>query len=91
MKAKGGLKGVKDRLADHKMLKDMVYHVFYGNPIEHGSANLAIAIERYALGQPLVTEEEKQRAMLDSLSAEDRAAWWRARNAEILSDRKEAS
>jgi len=75
---------IKARLADHAALKAMVYHVFYGNPIECASENLAVAIERYALGLPLVTEEEAQRAMLDALSPEDRAAWWRNRNAEIL-------
>ena len=82
--AKGGLKAVKGRLANHEALKAMVYHVFYGNPLENASTNLAVAIERYALGQPLVTEGEKQRAMLDSLSPEDRAAWWRLKNAAVL-------
>lgn len=82
--AKGGINAMKARLADHASLKAIVYHVFYGNPLENASANLAVALERYALGQPLVTEEEKQRAMLDSLDPEDRAAWWRVKNASVL-------
>lgn len=80
----GQLQEVKKRLADHAKMEWMIYEIFYANPIAFARKNLAIQLERYALGLPLVTPEEEQARMLDEMSAEDRAAWWRAENARKL-------
>ena len=77
-------KEIDARLSDNKALEDFVYHIFYANPIENARANLVVAIQRYLRGEPLVTEDEAQRAELDAMSPDDRAAWWRKRNAEKL-------
>jgi hypothetical protein len=78
------LQAIDERLSDNKRLEDFVYHIFYANPIENARVNLVLAIQRYLRGEPLVTEDEAQRAKLDAMTPEDRAAWWRNRNAEIL-------
>ena len=81
------LQAIKSKLADNKKLEWFVYEIFYANPIEFARANLVVALQRYLLGLPLSTPEEEQTRMLDKLSAEDRAAWWRAENARRLAIR----
>ena len=78
---------IKARIADNATLEWFVYEIFYANPIEFARANLVIALQRHLLGLPLKTPEEEQREMLDGLSDEDRAAWWRAENARRLAVR----
>ncbi len=78
---------IKARIADNKTSEWFVYEIFYGNPIEFARSNLVIALQRHLLGLPLKTPEEEQREMLDGMSEENRAAWWRAENARRLAIR----
>jgi hypothetical protein len=81
------LDGLLERLNDSEALEWFVFEIFYANPIAFARRNLVIALQRHLKGEPLVTPEEAQARMLDELSAEDRAAWWRAENARRLSER----
>lgn len=71
---------IKERLANKPELEKLIYEVFYGGPLAFAKKNLAIAIERYVLGLPRLTRDEEQREYLDTLTAEERAAWWRREN-----------
>jgi hypothetical protein len=82
--AGGELEAIKVRLADNKRLERFVYEIFYANPIGFARENLVIALQRHLLGEPISTPEEERERMLEQLSAEDRAAWWRAENARRL-------
>lgn len=81
------LSAIKERLADSKALEWFIYEIFYANPIAFARENLVIALQRHLLGLPLVTPEEQQRKLLDSMTDEDRAEWWRAENARRLAVR----
>ena len=87
MAAEQELDEIKSRLADNKKLEWFIFEIFYANPIAFARKNLVIALQRYLLGLPLKTPEEEQQEYLDTLSEEDRAAWWRAENARRLSIR----
>lgn len=78
------LSAIKARLADNEALEQFVYEIFYANPIAFARKNLVIALQRYLLGLPLSTPEEEQQKHLDTLTADQRAAWWRAKNADRL-------
>lgn len=78
------LAAIKARIADNETLERLVFEIFYANPIAFARKNLVIALQRHLLGLPLVTPEEAQAKMLDAMSDEDRAAWWRAENARRL-------
>lgn len=75
---------IKARLADNEKLEWFVYEIFYANPIAFARQNLVIALQRHLLGLPLTTPEEEQRKMLDDMTHEERAEWWRAENARRL-------
>lgn len=79
--------GLRARLADNETLEWFIFEIFYANPIAFARKNLVIALQRHLLGLPLVTPEEAQRRMLDEMSDENRAAWWRAENARRLAVR----
>lgn len=81
------LAAIKARLADNEALEWFVFEIFYANPIAFARKNLVIALQRHLLGLPLVTPEEERRKMLDDLSDEERAEWWRAENARRLAVR----
>ena len=84
MDAETELAEIKVRLADNEALEWFVYEIFYANPIAFARKNLVIALQRHLLGLPLVTPEEARRKMLDELTDEERAEWWRAENARRL-------
>lgn len=81
------LRAIKDRLADNAKLEWFIYEIFYANPIAFARKNLVIALQRHLLGLPLTTPEEEQRKLLDALSDDERAEWWRAENARRLVQR----
>lgn len=68
---------IAGRLGDNATLERLVFEVFYGGSLAFASKFLAIAFQRHVLGLPLVTPEEGQAAFLDTLTAEERAQWWR--------------
>lgn len=78
------LAAIKARLADSEKLEWFVYEIFYANPIAFARKNLVIALQRYLLGEPLKTEDEERAVFLDTLTEDERAAWWRGENARRL-------
>lgn len=80
MSAEEELAQIKARISDNAKLEWFVYEIFYANPIAFARKNLVIALQRHLLGLPLATPEEQQRAMLDGMTADERAQWWRAEN-----------
>lgn len=87
MTVENELAAIKARLADNEALEWFVYEIFYANPIAFARKNLVIALQRHLLGLPLTTPEEEQRKMLDVMTDEERAEWWRAENARRLTER----
>lgn len=81
------LEAIKGRLADREKVEWLIYEIFYANPIAFARKNLAIALERYALGLPLATPEEQQQKLLDTMTDDERASWHRANNARKLAER----
>lgn len=81
------LAAIRRRLADSAALEWFVYEVFYANPIAFARQNLVVALQRHLLGLPLATPEEAQRQMLDGMSDDERAEWWRGENARRLAIR----
>jgi hypothetical protein len=70
------------RLNDTQALMKLVREVFYASPIAGSTGNLARAIQRYIRGLPRLSREEELLEYLNTLSAEERAEYWRQRNSD---------